>query len=81
MAASALSEEISERQAGALAVLAGVGDDRLSELFAGSRGVALRGRRLATWGQDLRRDRPARAVNGQASGVSALPRTPGDIRG
>jgi hypothetical protein len=40
MAASALSEEISDRQAGALAVLAGVGDEGLTELFAGSRGPA-----------------------------------------
>lgn len=39
MSASALSEEISERQAGALTLLAGVGDDGLSELFAGPRGV------------------------------------------
>jgi hypothetical protein len=43
MAASALSEEISERQAGALAILAGMGDDGLSELFAPPRGVALAG--------------------------------------
>jgi len=43
MAASALSEAISERQAGALAILAGVGDDGLSELFAAPRGVALAG--------------------------------------
>ena len=43
MAASALSEEISERQASALAVLAGLGDDRLSELFAAPRGVAFAG--------------------------------------
>jgi hypothetical protein len=43
MAASALSEAISERQAGALAVLAGMGDDSLSELFAAPRGVALTG--------------------------------------
>lgn len=43
MAASALSEAISERQAGALAVLAGMGDDGLSELFGAPRGVALAG--------------------------------------
>jgi hypothetical protein len=43
MAASALSEAISERQAGSLAVLAGMGDDGLSELFAASRGVAFAG--------------------------------------
>jgi hypothetical protein len=43
MAASALSEAISERQAGALAVLAGIGDDGLNELFAAPRGVALAG--------------------------------------
>ncbi len=43
MAASALSEEISDRQAGALSVLAGVGDEGLTELFAGSRGLALPG--------------------------------------
>jgi hypothetical protein len=43
MAASALSEAISERQAGALAVLAGIGDDGLSELFAAPRGVAFAG--------------------------------------
>jgi hypothetical protein len=43
MAASALSEAISERQAGALAVLAGMGDDGLSELFAAPRGVAFAG--------------------------------------
>jgi hypothetical protein len=43
MAASALSEEISERQAGALSVLAGLGDDRLSEVFAAPRGVVFAG--------------------------------------
>ena len=43
MAASALSEEISERQAGALGVLAGLGDDRLSTLFAEPRGVVFAG--------------------------------------
>ena len=43
MAASALSEAISERQAGALAVLAGMGDDGLSELFGVPRGVGLAG--------------------------------------
>lgn len=35
MAASALGEEISTRQANALVVLAGIDDDGLSELFAG----------------------------------------------
>jgi hypothetical protein len=40
MAASALSEAISERQAGALAVLAGISDDGLSELFVAPRRVA-----------------------------------------
>lgn len=39
MAASALSEEISERQAGALGVLARLGDDHLSTLFADPRGA------------------------------------------
>jgi hypothetical protein len=43
MAASVLSEAISERQASALAVLAGMGDDGLSELFAAPRGAALAG--------------------------------------
>jgi hypothetical protein len=43
MAASALSEEISERQAGALAVLAGLSNDTLGELFAAPRGVAFAG--------------------------------------
>jgi hypothetical protein len=43
MAASALSEAISERQAGALAVLAGIGDDGLSELFGAPRGTAFAG--------------------------------------
>jgi hypothetical protein len=43
MTASALSEEISEGQAHALTVLAGLGDDRLSELFAPSPGVAFAG--------------------------------------
>ena len=80
MAASALSEEISDRQAGALAVLAGVGDEGLTELFAGSRGLALPGDGSPR-GADLGRGRLARAVNGKAGGVSPLPRTPGDIRG
>jgi hypothetical protein len=40
MAASALSEDISERQADALTVLAGMGDDGLSELFTNPPEVA-----------------------------------------
>jgi hypothetical protein len=43
MAASALSEDISDRQAGALGVLAGLGDDRLSTLFADPRGAVFAG--------------------------------------
>jgi len=41
MAASALIEDISERQAGALTVLAGMGDDGLSELFTNPPAVAV----------------------------------------
>ena len=51
MAASALSEEISERQAGALAVLAGLSNDTLGELFATPRAGRVRRRRLIPRGR------------------------------